>query len=465
MNLTGTLQENIIVLLCFDGESLPILSNSISVDLFESSVYREIASQALSYYSEFKKPVGEHLPDVLEHIIEGKDKKKGNLYKETLSNLYHFKDEINAEYVLKQLSHFTRGQNLKIGLKEAVTLVGQDKIDEAEVALEKYRKKDIELFDPGIRLNDPTKSLRFLNKTEDSYPMGIDALDSMGICPAPKELLTLVGLPSTGKTWFLIHVGKSLLLQRKKVLHITLEMSEDKIAMRYMQSLFGISKRQVEKETPFFVTDDMGKLVDLDFGKIEGNPTFQDPTIAKQLRTKLQKIRNPNYIIKEFPTGQLTIPQLKAYMESLLYHYNFFPDVLIVDYADLMAIDTKNLRIDTGRLYKELRGLAVEYNMAVVTASQANRGGEEVKVLTRSHLAEDYSKVAISDNLLTFNQTKLEYQLNLARLYVDKGRNDRKGDLILLSQNYEIGQYCLDSIRLNGKGYWDMLEDFAGEVD
>ena len=465
MNLTGTLQENIIVLLCFDSESLPVLSNSITVDLFESSVYREIASQALSYYSEFKRPVGEHLPDVLEHILEGKDKKKGNLYKETLSNLYHFKDEINAEYVLKQLSKFTRGQNLKVGLKEAVTLMQSDKVDEAEVALEKYRKKDIELFDPGVRLNDPTKSLRFLTTTETSYPMGIDDLDSMGICPAPKELLTLVGLPSTGKTWFLIHVGKNLLLQRKKVLHITLEMSEDKISMRYMQSLFGISKRKVEKETPFFEKDEMGRLVDLEFSGIENNLTFQDPNVGKKLRDKLQKIRNPNYIIKEFPTGQLTIPQLKAYMESLLYHYNFFPDVLIVDYADLMAIDTKNLRIDTGRLYKELRGLAVEYNMAVVTASQANRGGEDVKVLTRSHLAEDYSKVAISDNLLTFNQTKLEYQLNLARVYVDKGRNDRKGDIILLSQNYEIGQYCLDSVRLNGAGYWDMLGDFAGEVD
>lgn len=462
MNLSGSLQENILVLLCFDGESLPILSNSITVDLFESSVYREIASQALNYYCEFKKPIADHLPDVLEHITEGKDKKKGNLYKDTLRNLYDFKDGINSEFVLKKLSHFNRGQNLKIGLKEAVNLVTQDKVDEAELALDKYRKKDIELFDPGVRLNDPTKSLRFLTRTTLSYPMGIEGLDSLGICPAPKEMLTLVGSAGTGKTWFLIHVGKHLLLQRKKVLHITLEMSEDKIAQRYMQSLFGISKRKVEKETPFFVTDDMGKLTDLDFSMVEGNPTFQDPDISKKLRNKLTKIRNPNYIIKEFPTGQLTIPQLKAYMESLLYHYNFFPDVVIVDYADLMAIDSKNLRIDTGRLYKELRGLAVEYNLAMVTASQANRVGDGVKILTRNHLAEDYSKVAIADNLLTINQTKEEYQMNLARLYVDKGRNDRHGDQILISQNYDMGQFCLDSVRID-KNYWPLIEDYSEE--
>jgi len=464
MHLSGSLQENILVLVCFDGESLPILSNSITVDLFESSVYRDIASQALNYYHEFNKPIAEHLPDVLEHILEGKDKKKGNLYKEVLSNLYDFKDDINSEYVLKSLSKFTRGQNLKIGLKEAAQLMMEDKVDEAEVALESYRKKDIELFDPGIRLNDPTKSLRFLTRVDNFYPMGIDGLDSLGICPAPKEMLTLVGLPGTGKTWFLIHVGKHLLLQRKKVLHITLEMSEDKIAMRYMQSLFGVSKRKVEKETPIFVTDDMGKLTDLTFETPPNELTFSNPDVRKQLQKKISKIRNPNYIIKEFPTGQLSISELKAYIESLQYHFNFFPDVLIVDYADLMSVDSKNLRIDTGRLYKELRGLAVEYNMAVVTASQANRGGEEVKVLTRKHLAEDYSKVAISDNLITFNQTKLEYQLNLARLYVDKGRNDRKGDLILLSQNYDIGQFCLDSIRMSS-GYWNILEDYNEEYN
>lgn len=462
MNLSGSLQENILVLMCFDGEALPVLANSVPVDLFDSSIYREIATQALNYYHEFKKPINEHLPDVMEDTLNGKDKKKGDLYKDTLRNLYDFKDDINSEYVLKQLSHFNRGQNLKLGLKEAVTLMASDKVDEAEVALEKYRKKDIELFDPGIRLNDPTKSLRFLTKNEVFFPMGIDALDSLGICPAPKEMLMFVGSAGTGKTWALIHAGKSILLQRKKVLHITLEMSEDKIAQRYMQSLFGISKRKVEKETPFLVTDDMGKLSDFDFGLIKDNPTFADPDIGKQLRKKLTKIRNPNYIIKEFPTGQLTITQLKAYMESLQYHYNFFPDALIIDYADLMAIDSKNLRIDTGRLCKELRGLAVEYNLSLITASQANRVGDGVKILTRNHLAEDYSKVAIADNLITLNQTPDEYQMGLMRLYVDKGRNDRHGDQILLAQNYDMGQFCLDSVRIN-QDYWPLMEDYAQE--
>lgn len=460
MKLSQSLQENVLTLLCFSQKAVPILANSVEVNLFESSIYREIASQALGYYAEFKKPISDHLPDVFEYLIEGKDKKKGELYAEVISNLHGFKDDINEEYVLKSLGKFARTQNLKKGIKRASELLLQkDDVDAAELALEEYRKVDLSLFDAGTFLKDPSKSLSFLTTVDNSFPMGIEHLDTLGICPAPKELMTLLALPNRGKSWFLTHIGKYAMLQRKKVLHITLEMSEDKCSGRYMQSLFGISKRRAVKDSVRFETDDLGKLLDISFDDPQEGITLSDGDILKSLTGKLSKIRNPNLIIKEFPTGQLTINHLKAYLEGLASHYNFRPDIILLDYADLMAIDTKNLRVDTGRVYKELRGIAVEYNLAMVTASQANRVAEKTKWLTGQHIAEDYSKVAISDNLLTFNQTPLEYQLNMARLLVEKSRNDRKGDRILISQAYELGQFCLDSVKLN-ENYWGMIDEF-----
>ena len=128
-----------------------------------------------------------------------------------------------------------------------------------------------------------------------------------------------------------------------------------------------------------------------------------------------------------------------------------------------MNIDKDNVRVATGRTYQDLRGLGVERHVAVVTASQANRTAEGTKWLTRKYLAEDYSKVAIADNLITFNQTIYERQLKLARLFVDKGRNDRTGDAILISQNYQLGQFCLDSVKMNND-YWGMLPQ-EGVVD
>jgi len=150
---------------------------------------------------------------------------------------------------------------------------------------------------------------------------------------------------------------------------------------------------------------------------------------------------------------------LKAYLENLSTFYHIFPDLLIIDYADLMHIDSAHLRVDTGKIYKDLRGLAVQYGIAIVTASQANRAGEGdgIRLLTRKNLAEDFSKVAIADNVITYNQTAAELERGLARLYVDKARNDRRGDIILLSQNYGIGQFCLQSTRLNRVEYGNML--------
>ncbi|MCK5235428.1 MAG: hypothetical protein KAR06_00470 [Deltaproteobacteria bacterium] len=459
--LSGSLQENLLTLLCFDEKNIPLIMNSVDVGLFESAIYREIASHAITFYQEFKKPVGDHLPDVLEDILDGKDTKKADLYERVLKNLYAAQENINDEYVLGQLANFVRQQRLKVGIKDAVECMQSGKIDEAEIALDLARKHQLTVFDAGIEISNTDSMLSFLDHEDDFYFTGIKELDKLGICPAPKELYIVVALPNVGKSWFLTQIAKAGLMHRKRVAHITLEMSEKKTSQRYCQSLFAVAKGHPKLNIPVFERDELGRVTNIDFKAIKEPKNFRDPGIRKVLKSKLQRLRSPQLIIKEFPTSQLTINGLKAYLENLQSSKGFLPEILLVDYPDLMEINSDNLRVDTGRIYKELRGIAVEYNIAVVTVSQANRSGEGAKLLTRKHLAEDYSKVAIADNLLTLNQTPEEYQNGLARLYVDKGRGDRKGDIILLAQNYAIGQFCLDSVRISNQ-YDRILERLAG---
>jgi len=207
--------------------------------------------------------------------------------------------------------------------------------------------------------------------------------------------------------------------------------------------------------------DERGYMTDvsletLDLGRVL---TFTDEGIIRTLQHKLTtQLRNPTLIIQQFPTGQLTMDMLRSYLENLQAYNHVFPDVLIVDYADLMYLDSAHLRVDTGRIYKDLRGLAQEYNIAVITASQANRQGENTPLLTRKNLAEDFSKVAISDNVITYNQTVNERKLGLARLYSDKARNDRRGDTVLITQNYNLGQFCLQSALVRGN-YTETIEN------
>jgi len=156
--------------------------------------------------------------------------------------------------------------------------------------------------------------------------------------------------------------------------------------------------------------------------------------------------------------NSLTIDGLEAYL-SMLEEEGFIPDVLVVDFADLMKINAENIRADTGQIYKDLRRVAVERNWAVVTASQSNRTGEDARILTMKHFAEDYSKAGTADNIVTYNQTKDEKELGLARLFGLKARDERSGQIILITQSYSSGQFALDAIRLgSSKKYWDIVD-------
>lgn len=456
-SLPNSLQENILTLLVTDIKSLPLLVNSVGIELFESFVFRDIATQAVAYYHEFKKPIGAHLVDVLEHILKGKDKGKASIYSDVIENVYVGKKSVNSEFVIKRLNKFVSQQNLKIGVLKAAELLDHGKVDEAEMVLRKNMKKQLSIFDPGTFLSDTKKVLRFLDSVDNFIPTGIKELDYLGICPAPKELFTFAGLSGVGKTWFFIHIAKVALLLRKKVLHITLEMSEERVLQRYAQNLFGFAKRSDENRVPHFKRDELGRFYSLDYDMIKPNGIFSDKNARKVLEKKFKSLRNPQVYVKDFPTNSLSLNELKAYLENLIEFCNFHPDIILIDEPDLMAIDKSNFRLDIRNNYFDLRGLAGEYNTAVTVVSQISKGGKSVKWIDDRYLAEDYNKMRISDNLVTYNQTNEEKQINLARLLVVKGRNDRAGDKILISQNYATGQFCLDSVRM-ASSYWKLPE-------
>jgi hypothetical protein len=101
----------------------------------------------------------------------------------------------------------------------------------------------------------------------------------------------------------------------------------------------------------------------------------------------------------------------------------------------------------------------------MVTASQSNRQGNKDKWITMDNFAEDFSKAGISDVVLSYNQTDAEYQLGLARLFLPKVRDSVKDVAVLISQAYGMGQFCLDSVKMEDT-YWNQLKAHTkGEDD
>ena len=448
-------------LLCFDDKYCTIVRNSITPNLFESSVFREIATHAIDFIDQFKEAIKDHLPDSLEHILQGDDKRKASSYSRVLDNLYLAKDGVNGEYVVSKIHQFVRQQNFKGALVKAVEAIEAGQIDQAEVEMQKGLNSQVMAFEMGSLLSDPTQSLQFFDEQDYGIHTGIKELDRHDICPRPQELFLFIAPPKKGKSWALIHAGKNALLQRKKVLHITLEMSERRCNQRYMQSIFAIAKRHAEVNTPIFTYGEDGKMVSIDH-EVVIRPTLADPKMRIDLSKRVVDMlaKKSPLIVKQFPTGSLTINQLKAYLDGLERFHKFIPDMLIIDYPDLMAIDSANLRLDTGKIYKDLRGLAIERNLALVTASQGSKDAAKARLVTGEMVSEDYSKIATADNVVTYTQTKEEKILGIARLFVAAGRNDEDKFEVLISQAYPTGQFCLDSTMMKSN-YWDQIDELA----
>lgn len=457
MPLTGAIQEGLLAVLCFDQEKGPIVKSTIDPNYFDI-YYRPIVRRAHEYWEQYQVPPNEHLIDIIEELSHEQPKNADVLHR-IYDSLMQTRESLNPDYLLDRATTFVRQQRLKDGIMRAVEFVQEGNLDEAEGVLNQSMIGVHALFDPGVKLTDVDRSLAFLTEQVDAFPTGILALDRRGLGPTRKELHLFMAPPKRGKTWWLVHLGKHALMHHKRVVHITLEMSESKTCQRYIQTLFSVSKRKEDHIRIAFEEDDTGRLTGFKQVKVPKRPAFTDRKIRQVILDRLDRAMSPfSLVVKQFPTGGLTMGALAAYLDTLEAAQRFIPDLLLLDYVDLMDIDPATYRLSLGALYKELRGLAVKRNIAIATASQVNRAGAKARLVTDIHAGEDYSKVATSDTVITYNQTDDERALGLARLFVAAGRSDEDRFLILISQRYALGQFCMASTRMASK-YWDMVAE------
>ena len=458
--LSGALQENILTLLCFDDKHCKLVRAAVTTPkLFESSIFREIAGIAIDFIDQYGEAVKDHLPDHLEGILKGDDTRKAASYSKLVTSLFDNREVVNAEYVMQELHKFVRLQNLKSAFVLAAEALEDGRIDQAEVELQKGLNTQVVSFEAGLNFSDRETMIGLLDDLEEpGFNIGIPDFDKRGIIPRRKELLVLIAPRGKGKSWFCTHVAKWALLQRWSVVVITLEMSQKRYAARFLQSFFSISKRDATIKVAEFVHTRDGELTDIIHREIE-RATLQDENIRDLLAEKIKREfrKRPPLVIKQFPTGGMTIDQLEAYLDGLERFEGITPDLLIIDYPHLMKHRSDNKRAELGQIMEQIRGIGVKRNCATVAVSQGNRESESATVVTGAMAAEDISVLATADVLFTYSQTPAEKKLGLARLTAEKARNDADKFAVLMSQAYGIGQFCLDSTLLRGD-YWEVME-------
>jgi len=233
---------------------------------------------------------------------------------------------------------------------------------------------------------------------------------------AAKELAIVVAPPGVGKSLYLVNQGAHAIYEGKNVLYVSLEMSQDKIAGRFDSVLTEIRNADLKK-----------------------------PHAQLKLKDRLHEVKektNGRLLIKEFPTGASNVNQLRALLVQLRLHKNFVPDLIIVDYLELLR---PNRIIDSEyqaqqRIAEELRGLGVEHNCLIWTASQTNRQARKVNIITDAELGDSYGKIRPADWVISLNQTQEEYDEGSMRVFVIKARDSKQHYLINVSIDYSTLQ-------------------------
>jgi replicative DNA helicase len=227
-----------------------------------------------------------------------------------------------------------------------------------------------------------------------------------------KEMTLFAGLPGTGKSLFLANISKNFLAQGLNVCYITLELAEEVVAKRFDSMFTGIAQ-----------TDILKNINDV------------------SLKIEKEKSKYGQLTIKRFPESSTNCNTIRAYLKEFELINGYIPDLLAVDYLDLLAsnnkISVENQFIKDKYVSEELRSIANDYNLVVCSASQLGRGGyssAEAGNQSSENIAGGISKVNTTDNLLAIIQneqmkTSGEYMLKLLKTRSSAG----VGNLIPLS--------------------------------
>ena len=137
----------------------------------------------------------------------------------------------------------------------------------------------------------------------------------------------------------------------------------------------------------------------------------------------------------------------------------FIPDMVCLDYVTILKLaDAKNMRQSIGANFEQFRALCIRRNVAGVTVGQLSKAGAEALMAGAGNVAEDWSTIGTADITIAFSSTDAEKALGLGRCRVTNARDAEDNFGVLITQNYKMGQFCMDAVRLNGD-YFDMLEE------
>ena len=361
----------------------------IKDDYFDSSSHRILFSTLSEYVNKFETTPE---PNALKIEVEKRRDISEEIYKEVeqfLNNLD--RDHYNEDWLIETTEKWCKEKAIYIALMESVKIAdGQDKTRTKDAIPSIMSEALGVCFDDHVGhdyIQDSDDRYDFYHKKEEKIPFDIEYLNKITKGGLPNKTLN-IALAGTGvgKSLFMCHMASSVLLQGRNVLYITMEMAEEKIAERIDANLLDIPIQQLT--SPLLTKEKYSsKLLEL----------------TKKTQGKL--------IIKEYPTASAHVGHFKALLNELSMKKGFSPDIIFIDYLNICASSRYKGTIVNSYTYvkaiaEELRGLAVEQNVPIVSATQTTRAGFGSSDVDLTDTSESFGLPATADLMLALISTE-----------------------------------------------------------
>lgn len=305
-------------------------------------------------------------------------------------------------------------------------------------------------------LSDASKIALAFNETNEYVFKFPGALHSIIGAPMRGDMMAFLAPPKGQKSWALWFTAETAMSQGCNVVYFTLEMREPQMMRRAWQSMTASPKTAGIFKLPYFapqyIEGDPSLTEEKKTYSIEYEMKNKDAALDGPIQEKMDSFRlaygggNCKFIF--LPMYTATVEDIVAYLDNLYYYEGYSPDVVIVDYADIVkpSKGTGNeYRHQINDIWMKLRSIAQNRNILVVTASQTNRGGMSGEI-TRENIAEDMRKIAHASILVALNQNKKERTAGVMRLETLASRDETESfDQAVVLQNLGIGRFYLDS--------------------
>ena len=302
---------------------------------------------------------------------------------------------VDAQWLLDTTEKWCRDRAIYLALMESINIADGGNDKKGRDAIPSILSEALAVsFDNHIGhdyLQDYEERYESYHRKEDRIPFDLEYLNKITKGGLPNKTLN-IALAGTGvgKSLFMCHVASSVLLQGKNVLYITLEMAEEKIAERIDANLLNVPIQD---------------LTDLPKSTFENKVT----SLAKKTQGTL--------IIKEYPTASAHSGHFKALLNELALKKSFRPDIIFIDYLNICASSrykqggSINSYSYIKSIAEELRGMAVEAEVPIVSATQTTRSGYGSSDVDLTDTSESFGLPATADLMLALISTEELEQL------------------------------------------------------